>query len=439
MFEKWAAAKADFIKAMDGNLIYEFPEKITFSLDQREKKMRINDFIYDLEHLWDNDDLANFICAMKDGFFNNTVLYDYTYNNKVIKKGMKLIKAFKFFEKNKNALTDIQNRASRILQEDKIEGTLCLSVHPLDYLSVSENTYNWRSCHSLDGDYRSGNLSYMVDESTVICYLKSDKDEYLPNFPFKWNSKKWRVLLFFSTDWNMVIAGRQYPFETDVGLKFILANLLPQSGVSKNCFWSPWHDEKLGRLSFSDEKGYFYLNHQYVPIGGELVKVKDLIIDNPGSMQFNDLLKSTCYDFVYAYRHYGASRDPFWGREQGETEPGVTKFLIGGGVPCLRCGKREIEVSESMHCIECEEEYGNLIDDDFGYCACCNRHIYLENAHWIDDDALCDQCYISETATCDRCGDVVYKNNITFDRERNEYVCNDCIYNIEMRREWTYG
>ena len=72
-------------------------------------------------------------------------------------KGMKLVRAFKYFEKNKIVLEEIQNLASRYLQEDKVKGTLCFSVHPLDFLSLSENTYNWRSCHSLDGEYRAGN------------------------------------------------------------------------------------------------------------------------------------------------------------------------------------------------------------------------------------------------------------------------------------------
>jgi hypothetical protein len=56
---------------------------------------------------------------------------------------MKLAKAFKFFTDSKTVLYDLQNRASQIIQEDKVEGTLCLSVHPLDFLSSSMNTYNW--------------------------------------------------------------------------------------------------------------------------------------------------------------------------------------------------------------------------------------------------------------------------------------------------------
>ena len=90
---------------------------------------------------------------------------------------MKLVRAFKFFETDKELLNEIQSVASMIIQEDKIEGTLCLSVHPLDFISSSENTHNWRSCHALDGEYRAGNLSYMLDKTTVMCYLNSIKEE----------------------------------------------------------------------------------------------------------------------------------------------------------------------------------------------------------------------------------------------------------------------
>lgn len=427
LFDKWLEAKRDFIEAMDGQLIYEYPETISFSLGQKERNVRVDDFIQILQNRWDNYALSQFVEDMKDSFFNNLVSHDYEYNGQIIKKGMKMVKAFKFFEDDKCALTDIQNHASRIIQEDKIEGKLCISVHPLDYLSLSENTYNWRSCHALDGEYRSGNLSYMVDKSTFICYLKSSKEEKLPNFPFKWNSKKWRVLLYFSNDWNMIMAGRQYPFTTDVGLNFILTDLLKMSGLNRNSCWTSWHDERLKRISFAEGDGYFHLNHIYIPVGGELVRLDDLVINEPGSMQFNDLLQSSCYEPVYAFRQYGRYYDRCWGYEQGETTVLGTKFQIGGSVPCMRCGKHEIVISESMQCVQCEEEYGVLDDDDFGYCSCCGRHIYLDDAHWIDDDnVVCEQCYQTETSHCDHCGRVVFNEDLSFNRELEEYLCKDC-------------
>ena len=418
-------AKRDFIEAMNGELIYEHPEKIAFPLNQRERESRINQFIEAVECRWNNYDLAAFIDAMREGFFDNLTPQDYTYGKKKIKKGTKLVKAFKYFETNKCALTDIQNYASRVIQEDKIEGRLCLSVHPLDYLSISENTYNWRSCHALDGEYRSGNLSYMVDKSTVICYLRADKEEVLPNFPFEWNSKKWRVLIYLSNDWHMVMAGRQYPFTTDIGLNFVREHLLSESGLSKNSHWTSWHGELLDSLAFAHGDGAFYLDAEYVPVGGKLIELGELVQDAHGSMQFNDLLRSSCYKPLYSYRIYN-NRSFLWGGpETGETTYN-TRFKIGGEVMCLRCGKHPIAISESMQCIKCEENYGTLDTDDFGYCSCCGRHFYLEDAHYVNDEPVCEQCYHSETRQCERCGYVVYNSEITFDKKLEQYICTCC-------------
>ena len=37
---------------------------------------------------------------------------------------------------------------SRILNTKTLKGTLCLSIHPMDYMTMSDNTYDWSSCMS---------------------------------------------------------------------------------------------------------------------------------------------------------------------------------------------------------------------------------------------------------------------------------------------------
>ena len=111
---------------------------------------------------------------------------------------MKIGKALhKFFDVYCSAekLEWIIQELSRLIQENTISGRLCLSVHPLDFLSLSENQHKWRSCHALDGEYRGGNLSYMCDEVTVITYLKSKEDTILPHFPsdVPWNNKSYSI------------------------------------------------------------------------------------------------------------------------------------------------------------------------------------------------------------------------------------------------------
>ena len=422
LFADWLEAKRDFIEAMNGKLIWEWPEPVYFELGTKEKNLRVNDFIEMVANRWQNEDLANFISAEQDGFFNNQVIKEYAVpvSNVVIPVGMKLLKAFKFFEQDNKVLNDIQSAASMIIQEDKIEGTLCISVHPLDFLSASENTHNWRSCHALDGEYRSGNLSYMVDKSTVMVYLRSKKLEKLPNFPdtIPWNSKKWRVLLFFSERWDMLFAGRQYPFVSDAGLEFVKERVLPVLNMGE---WSPWLSKKITNI---EEKGIFHhFGSAYVPVGNGLLPMRELITNMPGSLQFNDLLSSSCYDPVYSVR---IMKSLFGGITPGESN--LTRFKIGGQVDCCRCGKAHIELSESFMCNDCEMEYGDSDSDMFATCPCCGHRFVFDDGIWVSgaEETICPNCADEYTVSCAKCGETVYMDDAIYDRKIEEYVCKWC-------------
>lgn len=435
LLDEWLEAKRDFIEIMGGKLIYEYPEPVSFELGDKAKYLRIDDFICMLEDKWFNSDLASFVEANKDGFFINQVIEDYFYQDLVIPKGMKLLKAFKFFETDPIALHDIQSAASMIIQEDKVEGTLCFSVHPLDYLSSSENNHNWRSCHSLDGDYRAGNLSYMKDRSTVICYLKSKKMEKLRNFPddILWNSKKWRVLLFFSESWNMIAAGRQYPFSTDIGLDFIKNNLMPKLGLSNESItWSPWIKEKV--KMFKDEDFYIPLKASYVPdCSGRLIPLEELIIDEPGSLMFNDLLRSSFYEPVFTYRikptYFEIPIPKFY-----NTMP--TKIRVGGAVKCCWCGKKNISLPQSFMCNDCEQEYGYGDSDLFATCPCCGNRFFADDGVYLDkeDGPICPDCAEKYTSICPDCGELTYNDNMIYDRHRKCMICKWCYADFEIEK-----
>lgn len=420
LFETWASAKKDFIEAFDGKLIYELPTPVSFELGQKEKSARIDDFIASLDNRWGNNRLANFVEEMRDCFFTNIVDREYYTGSVKIPKGIKLIKSFKYFEDNKDTLTDIQNQASRIIQEDKIEGRLCLSVHPLDFLSVSENSYNWRSCHALDGEYRAGNLSYMTDKSTVVCYLRSTNDEKLINFPedIKWNSKKWRVLLFFSENKKLIFAGRQYPFSTEVGINFVLRTLLPSAKLlTKPGDWSHWKNRIITSIDHNGDK--LYLNSQYLYLNKELVRLNHIVTDLPNSLHFNDLLNSSCYLPIYAYKHpsyYDDSNDYV----------DTLKVEIGGEVACLRCGEELISVPEVMTCNDCELKYGTSENDYFDTCDSCGCRILSAEGVCVGDEVLCHSCADNYCKICSDCGDLVFSDDAYFNREENKFYCWAC-------------
>ena len=430
LFADWLEAKRDFIEAFGGQLIYEWPEKVSFELGSREKSLRLDDFIGVLENRYENYDLAEFVRANKEGFFSNQVVEPYTTSKgDTIPKGMKLLRAFKFFESDANALEAEQNAASMIIQEDKIEGTLCLSVHPLDFLSTSENTHNWRSCHALDGEYRSGNLSHMIDHSTFICYLKSSKDEKLPNFPpdVPWNSKKWRVLFYMSDRWDMIFAGRQYPFCTETGLDFVKNKVFPRANLGD---FSSWIDKKY--CGFKDKDVYSNFSHSYVPVVDGLVALDELVINEPGSLQFNDVLSSSCYDALYAYKKV----ECFGGYKYAPMHK-FTRFHIGGKCNCTRCGKYPIEITSSFMCNDCELEYGDSEDDMFAYCPCCGSRYYYDDGVWVegDEECVCPSCADRETTICDCCGTRHYTSAMVYSRKHNKYLCPECWDEMQIEEE----
>lgn len=429
LFEQWLNAKRDFIEVFGGEPIYVCPEKVSFELSHKEKMLRVNDFIESVSLTFDNVPLADFIEANKETFFNNIVENGIIESSDVkIPKGMKLVKSFKFFEKDKKTLEELQNKASMIIQEDKIEGYLCFSVHPLDYLSSSENTYNWRSCHSLDGEYRAGNLSYMLDSSTIVCYLKSDKENnLLPNFPdsVMWNSKKWRMLLFMSDHWNAMYAGRQYPFFSDVALNLVQNKAIQLLGTLGN--WSQWHNDEISSYDFetrneNEPNETVCFKNVYIPMKGALYVKTDLITDGVNSQHFNDLLRSSCYTPYYC-----------WNKSHWKN----IHFSIGEEAPCLRCGTSHIVVTDSVMCSDCELEYGNSEDEMFIHCDCCGRRIIYDDSWFVEStgENICESCMNSECMTCESCGELFYKRDIKYDKYVGEYRCFHCHTETQKERE----
>ena len=367
LFADWEENKKWFIDAFGGNYIYTYPELLTFELTPDQKHKKLLTFINRVQEYWGYSDLAYFINRNTEGFFENKLLYDYFYGDIVITAGSKLVRAFKHFVSNEDTLKTIQDEASLIIQENKIEGYLRLSVHPLDFLSLSENTHKWRSCHALDGDFCAGNLSYMTDTSTIIAYLCKEKEEKLPRFDpeVPWNSKYWRMLLHFSVDKLMIFAGRQYPFHHKNIMDMVLS-IICTSGLAEKAYGkakydfseivkiTPWLNEKITSMgeiiSFIEDPLYPCWQNK-PPLAAST-----LITDNDNALEYNDVLYSTQYDPSYAFISetvFGrVLKEPPYKRVPSLEQ---ARFNIGRPVECLCCNKNPIPRGEGMMiCLECD-------------------------------------------------------------------------------------
>ena len=423
LIHQWFEAKRGFIEALDGKCILEVPN-IVFSISEESKKEAYKNF-QSMAIEWviageAHDALLNYFKVVSyEEFFNNKINKDFNCGSFSIKSGTKFVKSLKHFFTNPNLLDTIQTEASRLIQEDKIRGTLCFSVHPLDYLSSSENCSNWRSCHSLDGEYRAGNLAYMTDDSTVICYLKSENEKNsISNFPndVPWNNKKWRCLLYFDENWKTVYAGRQYPFTCDLALPVIKEKLLPLVSPVFASGWSDWSNFTLEEINGIELHAKYHLirNKLYVPF--------DIIKPNNG-LFFNDVICGTNFTPSYMYDKFFFSRKS------------RTPYFNIGCVPlCPVCGKSEITISDLLICDECACKYNpywkaqeDENEDEYCYCEECGAHIHNYNEiNWVEGIHLCADCAEELSDWCDNCGERFFKENLAYCPEMRDVRCRNC-------------
>lgn len=443
LLQKWEIAKSNFIERMDGELVYEYPTPVTITLSTEARDQRIEHFLATTEKI--SSVVTEFLYKARTGLYENKTCSEITVNNIVVPAGLKIGKALhKYFSDycDKNKLEWIIQELSRIIQENSVTGKLCFSVHPLDFLSASENTHKWRSCHALDGEYRAGNLSYMCDEVTAMVYIKSEQDDILPNFPddVPWNNKKWRCFLYFDKARQLVWAGRQYPFATSNALNKVTDYILEKfkffDKQADSNFHHEWENKVFNRFVPDFPDGTleeFTTSVPYIYINAKLIPLDTLVRDHTKSYAFNDLLYSNFYVPVYIR----------YGRYYSNTiiDKSIPPLTVGGDAPCVYCGENSCFDSSTMLCARDALDHSEEDIEGITRCVCCGCRILEDGANYYEGDAYCDDCYqeldVHYCANCDREFSAVANEETCIDNiTGNYYCCPDC-YTEACRRNET--
>lgn len=289
-------------------------------------------------------------------------------------------KLVKMFNLDAEAFEAFRIEHSRLLNTKKITGTLCLSIHPMDYMTMSMNSENWTSCMnwSEPGGYRGGTIEVMNSKSTIVAYLKSDTNELRLDSKHSWNSKKWRLLTTITPEGIFTI--KSYPYHHATLAKAV----------------AEWVRELA-----ADNLKWYYSAIDEVPCCSP-VECKEThtwynVDFDEGRMMYCDW---------GCDKHYGCFNLNPEDASGTEAAPIFLHIQYCGPMTCMICGDITTSFYDESYVI-CDGccSYGEE-EEDGHYCERCGCWIPECDEYWVDDICYCEEC-VDEIG--DRCAvDGVY-------------------------------
>lgn len=288
---------------------------------------------------------------------------------------------------NLSGLEEYRNMISRVIGQKKIHGKLCLSIHPLDYITLSENNYDWDTCFqwSSCGCHRQATIENMNCKNVIVAYLDGEEPYYVGNDNDTWHNKKWRSL--FIVDKNAIIAVKGYPYR-NTNLDKAVMNWLIEL-AKENLGWE--YEEP------------FYHNFQLE----QSIELDYLLSEGIESFRINVITSDNLYNDI------GSSENNLITIKKNLKKEDFKYY-----------NRLNIEYGGPSQCIYCGKIYPTLLDESFllcedcqivSVCSHCGNYIYDDyDMYYLDDDILlCERCYCNCTHECDICGENHYVYNMT--------------------------
>ena len=262
-----------------------------------------------------------------------------------------------------------RRKHSTCLNQKLLKGKLCLSIHPLDYMTMSDNAEHWCSCMNWldEGEYRQGTVEMMNSRCAIVAYLADENPEkfswYNYGKNYHWNSKKWRSL--FLIDKNFSISVKGYPYQNENLVKEVL-NIISELQGWTGAVVEDYEEYCAPSYCNNQEIGVYHVNGHTASFNFE------------ANTMYNDF--GSCDHYIVI-------------------NPNLEKDLSGwycysGFAECMRCGFVEFghihDSESSLVCDQCAPPAYS--------CECCGDDVYERDVCYTDDDrCLCRYCYENET------------------------------------------
>lgn len=270
------------------------------------------------------------------------------------------------------AYESLRQAHSQVLNQKRIKGNLCLSIHPMDFLTMSDNDCGWTSCMGWTedpGDYRLGTVEMMNSNCVIIAYVEASEDMELCGTT--WNNKRWRQLYIVNKD--MIVGNKQYPYHSDelqgVAIKWIRELMMKEYG------YGPYPEEAV------------------------LMKNQDCTVIGEHTYNFR-LYTCNMYNDLYGQKlAYIAT--------QNINPDELYELCFSGPAICAGCGDY-IDYCDNASEVTCLGCSGGWICE---YCG--DRHREYEEYWIVDGKVCCEYCYENDMFKCGVCGDIHNSDHMT--------------------------
>lgn len=407
-FRVWDESKSEYLyRLLDEQFILEKKVEYTESADQLSLKlsraMGRNEAMYDFRsvytqwynHLpfdyWSTEysvlsSLINCDCLAKEtlgGYYglDQYLPYDIDFGDghkmrfeKTTKPMRALGKLVKMFNLDAAAFEQFRLEHSRILNTKKITGTLCLSIHPMDYMTMSMNAENWTSCMNWGepGSYRGGTIEVMNSQSTIVAYLKSDSNtlKWFQDGEQEWNSKKWRLLITITPEGIFSI--KSYPYRHEILAKTVVEWVRELAAKNLNWFYTSVENVPCEAATLCKDTNIWYS-----------------VLMREGRMMYCDW----GYDVHYGCFNCNDTAD----EENAEANPKRLFIEYCGPMTCMCCGQETTSFYDEsyVYCDRCCP-YG---EEEGSYCERCGCWVPEEEGYYVEGECYCCDC-IDDVADC---------------------------------------
>ncbi len=418
----WAENKKHLFHLLGGKLIYKFPIKfVRPKIQMAQDFKKLNTFIslfydkIDSEKYHEQVPSALMRQKVRELTWTETFLEDQVpgtikvkLENKPkmlqIQRGMKPVKAIQkiieYFDWDdlKEPFEDFRLKHSQICNTREMTGNLCISIHPLDFMTMSDNDSGWSSCMTWTskGCYHEGTVEMMNSNNVVCCYIESADPYYFgteKTEEYAWNNKKWRQLFYITKE--IAVCGKAYPYQYKAFTVAILDKIkeLTEENLHRTYQFGiePYRDmTHIGSL--------FRMENNQKWIHERRTRKHNIIFHSKG--MYNDM-----------FNDHDGDEDIYWCYRNKVKKN--TIICYSGKAPCLCCGNAVLEKRDlcgDYYEGDYNDRYENTNNvlcqeciDDFR-CDSCDETHPTEKLHLISGKRYCEKCYRSYVKKCPSCG-----------------------------------